>query len=604
MRYGSLIENDFARKAKHPGKSASPELRTSRLKIILAGSMCWVFLIVFQLYNLQIAEVDRWQESAFRQHFVDFKLSPERGPIYDRNNRLMAVSVPAGSVYVRPRQVKDKPLAALKIASVLNLDPASVEKKLSSPSPFVWIKRQTPKVHAEKVTALGLQGVGHVLESKRFYPYNQAASTLIGRVGVDGTGLSGLEAAYNKRLHSDYTSSTVGRDAFGSMIAVGLERGSIEAVPFALPRGNEVQLTLDAGIQLIMDEELERARRESNAKALMAAMIDADTGEILAMGQSPTANFNQKRSITDSDLRNLVTETVFEPGSILKTMVAAGAIEANLIKATDVIDCQNGRFAVGRHQIRDVYPQDKLTLRDIVIRSSNIGMSKVGFMMGKEKLHASLADFGFGELISLGLPGETRGILRSPDRWREIDIATHSFGQGVAVTPLQMVRAVSAIANGGVLPSVHIIAGQATGSRRVISRSTADIMKDVMVGVVKDERGTGKRAAIENVLIGGKTGTAQKADPNGRGYLKNSYIASFVGFADATDIGVNRRLSLIVVVDEPNTSSIYGGVLAAPVFKRIMERSLHTLQVQEGEFVRPQRPQPVEPGLTRVALVN
>lgn len=564
--------------------------RRSRLAIIGSATVVWVGVVIARLVSLQISASNRWQDWAVRQHLSEIMVASERGPIYDRSDKLMAVSVPAGSIYVRPKQVKDKEGIAQTLASTLKLPLKSVRAKLDSTKPFVWIERQLPRPLADKVEAMKLPGVGLVVESKRFYPYNHAASTLIGRVGVDGFGLSGIEGAFDKKLQGEHQRLQLRRDALGNFIDVSAA-GATE-----LPRGEPLRLTIDAALQTIVDEELMEGREKANAKHAMAVMLDAETGEILAMSQAPGVNFNNKLpGGTKSDLKNLILETVFEPGSIMKPIVAAAALDAGVARATDLVDCENGRLRFGPHTIKDVHPSGIISIHDVVVRSSNIGMTKIGVKLGEERLYRSLRNFGFGELSGLGLGGESAGILRPISAWAKVDVATHSFGQGIAVTPLQMVRAISAIANGGRLPSLHLLADNTEVTlRRVLSESAARESREMMFGVVEDEHGTGSNALIRGVRVGGKTGTAQKARANGRGYEPGSYIASFVGFADGAPIGVNRILSLVVAVDEPRTTSIYGGTLAAPVFQRIMQRSLHFLATRQD--IHPREMVPVSGG--------
>jgi cell division protein FtsI (penicillin-binding protein 3) len=258
----------------------------------------------------------------------------------------------------------------------------------------------------------------------------------------------------------------------------------------------------------------------------------------------------------------------------------------------EIIDCESGRYPVGRHTIKDVHPYSLLTFRDVIIRSSNIGMTKIGMRLGKERLYSYLREFGFGQPSNLGLPGETSGIFRGVDSWATVDIATHSFGQGIAVTPLQMARAYAALVNGGSLPVLHVIDNGELPKRQVISTANAAKVRDMLVGVVEDEHGTGKNAAIKGVQIGGKTGTAQKARANGRGYQAGAYVASFIGFANSADLDLQEPLVLMVMIDEPRTNSIYGGTLAAPVFRKIMQRSLEHLMASKelNPAIRPPRP--------------
>jgi len=297
-----------------------------------------------------------------------------------------------------------------------------------------------------------------------------------------------------------------------------------------------------------MDQELETGRIKAGAKRALGVMIDSQTGELVAIGQAPHADFNAAAGTSSDSLRNFIVETVYEPGSTFKPLIAAAAIDQGVVKAHEIIDCEGGRLRVGRHNIKDVHPFDQISFHDVIVRSSNIGMTKVGMRLGAQRLYGSIAKFGFGTASGLGFAGESRGILRTVDRWATVDVATHSFGQGIAVTPLQMVRAIASIANGGILPPLSIVKNQnSLTTERVMSERTAKIVQ---------------------------------ARKDGRGYEPGSYVASFVGFADASELGIDERFTMIVIVDEPNGESIYGGVLAAPIFRRIMHRTLAHLSTE------------------------
>jgi cell division protein FtsI (penicillin-binding protein 3) len=569
-------------KGSYPAQNLTTRSVPARkLRLVAFFTLCciWSSCLVWRLYSLQISNYSTWQDWALKQHFQDVQLASERGPIYDRDGNLLAVSVPAGSIYLRPKQVRDKTETIKELSDILKIKPAVIEKKLNETQPFVWLERQLPRATAEKAQNLKLPGVGYVVESRRFYPYNHAAGTLIGKVGIDGNGLSGLEAVFEKNLHKDQQKTKMVRDAFGNMIDVS----SKPEEKFNLPKGSELRLTLNADLQLITDEELEKGRQAANAKNAMAVMIDADSGEILALSQAPSTNLNTNNINPQKDLKNLIIETVFEPGSIFKPLVAAAAIEEGLASPNDLINCEKGHFFYASHMINDVHPNDVIRLSDVIIRSSNIGITKIGLRLGEKKLYSYLEQLGFTEKALNLLPGETRGILRPLDKWAKIDVATHSYGQGVAVTPLQILRAISSIANGGILPSLHVVAdNKKPEGKRVFSPETAAKVKEMMYSVVTDEHGTGHFAEIPGVKVGGKTGTAQKARKDGKGYMPGAYMSSFVGFADASAINIKKNLALIVVIDEPSAKSIYGGVLAAPVFKKIIQRSLHYFTAKAG----------------------
>lgn len=551
------------------------EQKKARLLGIAAIVVIWSICIFSRMYSVQIADTARWRKWANKQHLAEVKLAPERGPIFDRHGKLLAVSVPAGSVYIRSRGIKNPESTSEILGRYLAKDPSAILAKIKEGRPFTWIARQVPRQLAEEISKLKLPGVGYFMESKRYYPFNRAASEVIGLAGIDGDGLSGLELAYNDHLRGSETETVVKRDAFGKLIHISANEESFE-----LPKGEPLNLTLDSDLQVIVDEELDAARERTNAKHVFGVMIDSDSGEILALGQAPGLNFNVDKVVSGKDLSNPIMESVFEPGSIMKPLVAGAAIDAKVFSPSSMINCENGRYAIGRHTIKDVHPAGVISLHDVVVESSNVGMSKVGLGLGKERLYSALTGFGFGTASGIGLAGESRGILRHYSKWATVDMATHAFGQGVAVTPLQIVRAVAAVAADGILPTLSLIGGRAQPGTRVLSEKTAQAVREMMYGVVEDEHGTGGNARLEGVKIGGKTGTAQKARRNGGGYEPGAYVASFVGFADGREVGLDKRFTLLVSVDEPDTNSIYGGTLAAPVFKTIMQRSLQLLRTR------------------------
>ena len=577
----SALRADYAVKRFRAGaREHTPVCTRSRQvrarSLLLIGILC-IVLLIWRFASLQLTNFERWQDWALKQHFKDIEVASERGPVIDRNGKLLAVSIPAGSIYLRPKQIKDLEKIVKEVSVIAGVDEAAIRARAKEKKPFVWLKRQIPRATAEKLGQLALPGLGYVLESRRMYPNNESASSLIGRVNLDGVGQSGVEALFDSKLHSAEIKTRVGRDAIGNVIQLDTDRSD----GFSVPRGEAVQLTLDTGLQLIVDQELAAGRDSASAKRAMAIIVDTSNGEILAMSQAPSVNFNLEKIAAPNDLKNAVVETVLEPGSTMKPIVAALALEEGVVTPTDMINCENGHFPFGKHTIKDVHPIGTVSFHDVVVRSSNIGMTKVGLRLGADRLYAGLRRFGFGTNTRLGLPGETPGILRDVKTWAKVDVATHSFGQGIAVTPLQMIRAVSALANGGILPQLHFVRdGKDYSGERVISEKTSAQVREMMFGVIEDEHGTGKKAGLEGVLVGGKTGTAQKAREGGRGYQSGAYIASFVGFVDAREVGISQRLALMVTIDEPK-GVIYGGAVAAPIFKRIMQRSLHYLATRQ-----------------------
>lgn len=580
----SHIPRDFSSQVSYVsgrGQLSGETYKSIHSRIGLLKVICCLMalIIVCRLLSLQIINFSTWQEWAAKQHQAKIQVASERGPILDRNGKLLAVSVPASSIFVRPREVRDAPAAAKQLAEILEISESSILEKMKKKAPFVWIKRQLPREVGEKVAAAKLPGIGEMVEARRYYPYSSAASTTIGKVGIDGQGLSGLEMVYNRLLQQSPEESSVVRDAFGNQINLPVSTEAGET--FIVPKGEDLNLSLDAEIQLILDEELAHGQTEHNAAATMGVMVDAETGEILALGSTPSVNLNSETLPSKQALRNLIFETVYEPGSTMKPFVAGLAMDAGAVSAAELINCEHGSYYFGGHTVNDVHPVDTVSVRDVVVRSSNIGMTKIGVKLGKKKLYDGLVALGFGKSLNFGFPGETGGLFRKVNGWSLIDIATHSYGQGIAVTPLQMVRAMASVVNGGRLLPLRLISSEPRGeARQVFSPKTSEELREMLVAVVEDEHGTGSLAKIPGLEVGGKTGTAQKS-LGGRGYSAGKYIASFLGYADAGAVGVKRKLVLLVIVDEPKGKSIYGGAVAAPVFQRVLSRSVELLALRE-----------------------
>ena len=335
-------------------------------------------------------------------------------------------------------------------------------------------------------------------------------------------------------------------------------------------------------MQQIANKQLSATIAEHQAERALAILIDADNGNILAMSQAPAINFNSGKIKSRQDLINFASQAVYEPGSTFKPVVAALALDDGVVEIDQVFNTENGKFQIGRRTVKDVHGSDRLSVQDIVVQSSNIGMTKIAFEMGKEPLYSGLRKFGFGSKTNLVLPGESGGILRSYKNWADIDFATHSFGQGVAVTALQLVRAFAVLVNGGKLYDLQLMGEESPPGKQIISKEVSEMMKHTLVQVVESEHGTGKRTQIDGVVVGGKTGTAQKAKTDGRGYEQGAYLSSFIGFADGSTLGIDQRLVLLVMVDEPRGKSHYGGTVAGPAFKNIITEALYLIGMREN----------------------
>lgn len=576
---GRFIVRGFNATPEHRELSANARLqRLSMLGFVIA---IFVGVIALRLCELQTTEHQRWLNLASRQQQSTVEVRHARATVVDALGKPLAVSVPSVSVAVHPQKVKNCDDFVRRLTSVVDVDVKDVREKLKTEKPFVWIKRDLPRSVARQISDLNLEGICVVDEFQRSYPQGFLAGPIIGRTGRDGYGLGGVEYAFDGMLSADGGMELpVGRDARGRLVAVseyGFNKPSRDVEP-------QLRLSIDAVVQGILEEEFNRALETMQAKQVFGLVMDADTGEILASAQSSRAMASHIQDLSADELKNVVIQDAFEPGSTLKPFIAAKAIDESVHSPNDMMDCENGTYAVGRHIIRDVHPIGMASLREAIVRSSNICMAKVGQRLGRNRVYEALSDFGFGQKSGIELPGEAAGILRDGKRWANIDVATHSFGHGISVTSLQLVRAYSALLNGGLLVTPTVING---GTRkkgsviRVLGDATSSAMRDILYDVIADEHGTGRKAQVVGVRVAGKTGTAHKVLSSGRGYDSERVMASFVGFVDGSDIGLQRRFTALVVVDEPGVTPRWGGAVAAPVFSSAMERILSYVMTKE-----------------------
>jgi cell division protein FtsI (penicillin-binding protein 3) len=530
-------------------------------------------------FHLQVLQGDRLMARGQQQHLQEAIVLPRRGALLDRTGEPLALSVESQSVYVRPRRVRDADAVGRQLAEVLNMRIAEVRQRLASDRPFVWIKRQISSAEAEKIQALRLAGVGMYHEPKRHYPQGQLAGQLIGFVGRDSEGLEGLELKYNDYIRGETGSTMAERDAHGRRVLVQGVEG------LHIPPGSDIHLTLDTAIQHITEKELEAAILKYRAKAGVAIIVEPTTGAVLALANYPSFNPNLYNKQSADQRRNRAVADTFEPGSTFKAVLAAAALEEGVIGKDDLLYCEMGRFPYANRIIHDTHPHGWLSFSKILQVSSNIGFTKVADKLKRDRYFSYIEKFGFGRTSGIDLPGEVAGLVRRPESWAAIDLATHAFGQGIATTPLQMVMAYAAIANGGFLmrPYVTRRVVSARGEslienrphvvRRVISEKTAKQLA-AMLTEVTGEGGTGVMAKIEGFEVAGKTGTAQKVDLVHGGYSAKKRVASFIGFVPAHD----PRLVALILIDEPELN-VYGGVVAAPVFRNVAQGALRRLAV-------------------------
>jgi cell division protein FtsI (penicillin-binding protein 3) len=552
--------------------------RWTRVRIVACGVVlaALFFAVGRRAYHLQVRDADRLRAMAEEQYLREIELPPRRGRILDRNGADLASTADVDSIYCNPRQLPDPREAARRLARVLGVDRAELEKKLEQRRFFAWVKRKVTPEEVVAVKALALPGMAFTREPRRFYPNRSLAATIMGHAGADGGGLDGVELALDQRLRGTSSSVQGIRDALGRDIAV---EGSMESPSTA---GSDVVLTIDRYLTFITERALADGAAAHGAKGAVAIMMDPRTGEVLAMASVPSYNPNDPNGAAEAGARNRAITDVYEPGSTMKTFTIAAALDAGVVKADDRFDCLMGRMMVGRYSIHDTHPHGVLTVAEVFKFSSNIGATKIARRLGRDAFADALDRFGFGRPTGIGLPGERAGVVRPVEKWGDIGLANIAFGQGIAVTPLQMIAGVSAIAGGGIYRQPRIVARAiepdgtidalpVAPDRRVMSASAARTMLGIMRGVT-EPGGTARQAAIDGYPVAGKTGTAQKVS-NGH-YDPQKWVSSFVGAVPAED----PRLALIVILDEPQGGHL-GGAVAAPIFKEIAEQALRYLHV-------------------------
>jgi len=500
-----------------------------------------------------------------------------RGTIYDVNMKELAVSMRTVAVGAHPEAVQAPGSVSGKIAGTLDLSRASVQKRLCRDSTFVWLDRKVSSMQAEKLKSLGIAGLEYIPGFSRLYPNKSLAAQVLGFTGVEGGGLEGLEYYYNDYLQGGEKRCTVVRDAMGRIFHREVEDSTHEA-------GKNLVLTIDANIQYITENALEAAVKKYRARSGLAVVMVPATGAIRAIAHYPTFNPNCFTDYPRYRWRNRAITDPFEPGSVMKLFTVGAALESGRLAPQTFIDCEDGRYRTGGHVINDIHPHEMLRLREVVKYSSNIGAAKIAERIGGKILYKTLKDFGFGQKTGIDCPGETSGRLRHYQNWRTIDRANIAFGQGVSVSAVQLVSAVSAIANEGILMKPRIVKavtnqhGKILETRepesrgRAVSVDTARQLKSMMLAATSSE-GTGSNAVPAGYPVCGKTGTAQKLTEKGT-YEDCEYNAVFVGFSPENQ----PELAVLVVVNEPREQH-FGGVVAAPAFRSIILEAFNYMDV-------------------------
>ncbi len=547
--------------------------------LILAGlALLWMGAVFGRLAYLQLARHSEYMARAMRQQRRTLDITPKRGSIYDRNMHPLAMSIPVQSAFAVPTEVKDSVMAARLLSGVLGMPQDLIREKLESGATFVWVQRKLPPEKVQAIAALNLKGIYFQEENQRFYPKRDMASHVLGFVDVDDKGLGGIEHEYDSLIRSKGEKIVVMADARQRWFDGGAAQAD---------RGVNIVLTIDEKIQYIAERELAAAIQKTHAPAGTVIVQDPNSGAILALANWPKFNPNAPLDFPAENRNNRAITSIYEPGSTFKLITLAAAFDQNLIRAEEVFDCENGMVRVAGHLIHDHKRYGMLTVADILANSSDVGAIKIALRIGSPRFYDYIRAFGFGTPTGVDLPGESRGLVQRLSHWGSFSIASVSMGQEVGVTPLQMINAVSAIANGGLLYKPHVVQQMRRDDqilplaepsapedpRRIIQPQTAATLRNLMEGVVL--HGTGKNARLDGWTAAGKTGTAQKIDPQTKRYSPTNVIASFNGFAPIN----NPAVAILVSIDSPGGYPHGGGDVAAPVFKRIAEQVLPYLDV-------------------------
>ena len=552
------------------------------LLLLLAG----FGLVLFRLVTLQVLQAETLSAKADRQHQKTISLEGPRGTIVDRHGKVLAMNMEVPSVFGEPTKLLSPAKTARQLSSVLPVKFAELERKLQQDRNFVWLARKLDPEQGRQLDRLSLDGIGVVMEGRRFYPKGPLLSHVLGFAGMDGDGLEGIEHRYEPYLRGEKRMMVLQRDALGRTV---FPKSLAERSPVS---GHQLTLTIDEVVQYIAERGLEEAVARSRAKSGTIIVLEPETGAVLAMAVSPRFDPNALSALNRRDrLQNTAITDAYEPGSTMKAMLAAAAIEEGAMKPTTMVFGEHGRMAIANTVIHDHEKLGWVSFAQVIQKSSNIGAAKAGMVLGEQRLYRYLQAFGFGQRTEIDLPGEGVGLVNGPNTWGRRSVASISMGQEIGVTPIQMVSAIAALANGGVLMKPYVVSEirDAEGhllkqvapqvKRRVISPETARSVTNILEGVVT--HGTGANAAIPGFRVAGKTGTAQQIDRNTHRYSHSRFVTSFVGYVPAD----RPRLAMIVIIDAPQDKKASGGSVAAPVFSSVGEQVLNYLGVSSDKPV-------------------
>ena len=551
-----------------------------RLLYLFAALAAWALIVVARLAQVQLVHHDHYVQRAQRQQERTLELKPVRGSILDARGRVLAESIAAESIYADPQAIRDRKSTAKALASVrgIGMNARQIEAKLRSERSFAWVARQLPLEVTAEARKLALPGIYFLEAHRRSYPRATLGASVIGYVGVDGEGLAGIEHQFEDQVQGTPGKVTLLKDARKGVYLVGGDGAN-------RPRdGHHVILTIDSVVQFIAERALDRAVQQYHANGGAVVVMDPNDGAILAMASLPTFDPNRFRDFATVAWRNRIVQDLYEPGSTLKIVTAAAGLEERVVTPSQMLDCGNGEITIANITIHehDGHRYGQLSFEDVIVNSSNVGSARVGLSLGDRRFYDWITRFGFGQRTGIELPGESSGMLRRSEKWTQVSPASIAIGQEIGVTPLQIVRAVGAVATGGMMMEPRIVQRivddqgatvyepSKHAARRVMSEKTAAVLNEILKNVVS--RGTGTLAALPEHVVAGKTGTAQKATRGG--YSADRYVGSFAGYVPADQ----PRLVILAVIDEPRPE-YYGGTVAAPVFREVAEATLRYLGV-------------------------
>lgn len=538
----------------------------------------FLLLCVGRLFFIQFFRSNYLTAIARKQHNQLVELEPRRGTIYDCNLKAQAFNMSMDSLFAVPNAIKDKENVINQLLPILGVERSYLHDRLLRKKSFIWLARKLTPEKSAAIKRLNIKGLGFLKETKRIYPNSYLASHVIGFSGMDNLGLEGAERDFNKYLKGESGWAVFLRDARQKKLDIWEK--------MVLPvDGLDLVLTIDEVIQYIAERELDKAFKSFHAKGASIVVMDPHTGRILALASRPTYDLNDHSGVAKDSMRNRSICDLFEPGSVFKIVTASAALEEKKVTEEDVFFCENGSYLVGGRILHDHQPHGRLTFRQVIEESSNIGTVKIAQLLGPDTVYRYLRAFGFGSKLGVDLSGEISGMIKPVRSWSKTSITAIPIGQEVGVTALQLVSAISVIANGGQLMRPYIIDSVRDNQgeiikqnkpvliRKVISVDTAMRIKKILTGVV--EEGTGRLAKVSGFSAAGKTGTAQKIEANGT-YSHDKFVASFIGFSPAED----PLLAIVVTVDEPHPS-YFGGVVAAPVFQKVAGDAIRYLKGNE-----------------------